>query len=256
MKLKSEMQVLLNAIQEAGQAVIQARHEGFTSSYKINNDPLTTADLLSNQILKDRLLNAFPTDGWLSEETTDNLDRLNYKRIWIVDPIDGTREFIKGIPEYAVSVALVENGIPIVSAVYNPAKNELFYAIKDQGAWFNHDPIKCQASSQDKLKILASRTEIANGDWQQFLKINEIKPMGSIAYKLALIAAGFADSTFSLSPKCEWDIAAGVLLVREAGGLVTDKYKNNFVFNQLNTRVNSIIACTSASFATIYSQIM
>lgn len=245
MKNQIEMNALLAAIREAGTSISRLFKTDIKTTHKENNDPLTEADILSNTILQKHLLKAFPQYGWLSEETVDNQDRLKCERVWVVDPIDGTKEFVQGIPEYAISAALVENGKPILGAVYNPMTQELFYAMKDQGAWLNRSTIQCNCPYQGKLKLLASRTEIDKGEWSNFVKKTEVRAIGSIAYKLALIASGAAHSTFSLGPKSEWDIAAGVLLIQEAGGIVTDKSEQPFVFNQPNVRVNGIIASTT-----------
>ena len=253
--LKMETQVLLCAIKQAGDEIKRLQSNEFTISYKHGQHLLTSADLLANQILKDELLSCFGNDGWLSEESDDDLKRLEFKRVWVVDPIDGTKEFVQGLPEYAVSVALIEDGVPIMASVYNPAKDQLFHAIKDQGAWLNDRPIYCDRDFEKRLTVLASRTEIAKGAWKYFAKINEVKPMGSIAYKLALVASGYAHATFSLDPKSEWDIAAGILLVQEAGGRVTDTHQNVIKFNQRNTRVNSIVASTQETFSIIHKQI-
>lgn len=242
--LMNELNILKSAILQAGHAIKEIQRTGYDTTTKQNSDPLTTADLLANQILKDQITSAFPNDGWLSEETVDNPDRLNCKRVWIVDPIDGTKEFIKNIPEYAISVALVENHLPILAAIYNPLTDELFHAEIGKGLWLNDQPVRCSLPNSEKLIILASRTEFEKGAWEPFMGECEIKPIGSIAYKLALLAAGKAHATFSLGPKSEWDIAAGVLLVQEGGGLVTDKYKKSFVFNQPSILVNSIVATT------------
>ena len=250
-----ETEILLDAIQEAGSSIVKLQEHPIETTYKSNNDPLTAADLLANDILKKYLIGSFPHDGWLSEETVDDHARLTSQRIWIVDPIDGTKEFVKKIPEYSISVALVENGTPILSAVFNPMTRELFHAVKNQGAWLNGKPIHCDCRYDGKLKILASRTEMADGVWSHFMKDSEVKAVGSIAYKLALVAAGMAHSTFSLGPKSEWDIAAGVLLVQEAGGIVTDKSYRPFVFNQKNIRVNGIIACTKGTYPIIHDLI-
>lgn len=251
MAITKEAYILLNAIREAGAAIIKLQQHSIQTTLKENNDPLTTADLLANDILKKRLLDAFPHDGWLSEETVDNPDRLKRKRIWIVDPIDGTKEFIKDIPEYAISVALIENEYPVLSAIFNPRTNQLFHAIYRQGAWLNGSPIYCRYSDEHKIKVLASRTEMASGGWDEFIERANVQAVGSIAYKLALVAAGMADATFSLGPKSEWDIAAGVLLVQEAGGIVTDKLNKPFKFNQTHVRVNGIIACSKESLSAI-----
>lgn len=242
MEYLKEKKILLEAIQEAGTAIVALQHSNFKTTYKKNNDPLTEADLLANQILKTRLTESFPDYGWLSEETIDDTARLSCQRTWVVDPIDGTKEFIRNIPEYAISVALIENGLPVLGAVLNPMKQELFHAVIKQGAWLNGSRIYCNYPYQGKLKILASRTELNDGNWAQFIGNNEVTAVGSIAYKLALVAAGHAHSTFSLGPKSEWDIAAGVLLIQEAGGIVTDKTYRQFVFNQPHIRVNGVIA--------------
>ena len=260
-----ELTVLLNTIQAAGEAIIKIQQKKFHVIHKANQDPLTEADLLANEILKQQLLGSFPEDGWLSEETIDNNKRLSCKRVWLVDPIDGTKEFVKGIPEFAISVALVENGKPILAAIYNPMTEQLFHALKNQGAWLNGKPIHGHGSThssaqsntpsnaQTKLKILASRTEMSDGTWSQFIndKNIDVQPIGSIAYKLGLVAAGIAHSTFSLGPKSEWDIAAGVLLIEEAGGVVTDKTNQPFKFNLPNIRVNGIIAASKESYQQI-----
>lgn len=253
--MQNETTILLTAIQEAGLAIKNMQQTGFETAYKENDDPLTSADLLANQILQKYLHDSFPHYGWLSEETADDLSRLNCQRVWIVDPIDGTREFVKGIPEYALSVALVEQGIPILSAVFNPATNELFHACKNQGAWLNGQPITCLKTPNEIMTILASRTEMAAGKWANFIVSNNVQAIGSIAYKLGLVAAGKAEATFSLGPKHEWDIAAGVLLVQEAGGIVKDKFRHDFLFNREDVLANSIVAVAMNAYETIQGQI-
>jgi myo-inositol-1(or 4)-monophosphatase len=213
---------------------------------KENKDVLTEADLLANQILQARLLKAFPDDGWLSEESVDHASRLNKRRVWVIDPIDGTREYIAGIAEYAVSAALVEDGQPVMACVFNPETNEMFSAVLGAGAYLNGKRVHCRSACADKLLLLASRSESIRGEWERF-RAHDVKIVGSIAYKLGLVAAGFADATFSLGPKNEWDIAAGVLLVKEAGGLATDKDYRPFVFNQSQVRVNGIVAVSNVA---------
>lgn len=260
--LIQEKQVLIDAIREAGQAVHQLQQSKLTITSKANNDIVTEADICADAILKRCLLGAFANDGWLSEETVDDAARLTRKRVWIVDPIDGTREYAAGMPEYALSVALVEDGVPILASVYNPAVNELFYAIKDQGAWLNDTAISTRAGISEqaihpaeKLRLLASRSEYKRGEWAPFEAACEVVPIGSIAYKLALVAAGRAHATFSLGPKSEWDIAAGVLLVLEAGGAVFDKTKQSFIFNNQKIRVNGIVASADSVSDKIFSLI-
>ena len=239
------LEVLKKYVHQAGQAIFQMAAEGFETAYKANEDPVTTADLKADSILRKGLTNDFPGTGWLSEETRDDFSRLDKKLVWIVDPIDGTKEFVSGIPEYAVSVALVEDGLPVLAAVYNPAAGELFAAASGQGAWLNQEVINSEHELTKKLILLASRSEIKRGEFKPFEPFAQIRPCGSIAYKLALVAAGRADATFSLGPKNEWDIAAGVLLVNESGGKANNLNGTPFIFNQRNTLVHGIVAAAS-----------
>lgn len=235
-------QTLLRSVREAGHAILKLQQNGFAITRKANNDLLTQADLLANDILKTQLTHAYPEYGWLSEESVDELSRIERSRVWVVDPIDGTKEYAHGIPEYAISVALVENGQPILACVFNPAADELFYAVKDQGAWMDEKRLSCDNTESKRLLLLASRSEFERGEWAPFQSNHDVKVIGSIAYKLALVAAGRAHATFSLGPKSEWDIAAGVLLVSEAGGIVTNRQKLPFTFNQKHIRVDGIVA--------------
>lgn len=249
MNWTKEADVIEKATRKAGEAVRQLAKEGFETAHKANQSPVTTADLLANTILKEALLTAFPTDGWLSEETRDHPERLGRSRVWIIDPIDGTKEYVTGLPEYAVSVALVEEGLPVAGAIFNPAVDEFYLAIKGQGAWLNGQPTRCRESQSAKPALLASRSEIKRGEFVPFEPLAEVVPMGSIAYKLAALAGGKADTTFSLGPKNEWDIAAGVLIIQEAGGFCSDQDFQPFQFNQPNTLVNGIVGCSQDALA-------
>ena len=131
----------------------------------------------------------------------------------------------------------------------------MFTAIKNNGSFLNDKQIFADHELKSKVRILASRSEIKRGEFEIFERDAHIIPVGSIAYKLALIAKGDEDATFSLGPKNEWDIAAGVLLVQESNGIVSDKYWNNYVFNQSNTLVNSIVAITKEAYPLIQRQI-
>lgn len=240
--MKDEIRVLLQAMREAGAAILALQKNAMAVTVKSNLDVVTKADLLANEILQSHLLRRFPECGWLSEENRDDLSRLQRERVWIVDPIDGTREFIKHVPEYAISVALIEQGTPIVASVFNPATDELFYAVKNHGAWQGDNQLHCLAEKTTNLLILASRSEYARGEWDAFAQYQRVQQVGSIAYKLALIAQGHAHATFSLGPKNEWDIAAGALLVTEAGGTVTNWHREEIIFNKENTKIDGIVA--------------
>ena len=156
------------------------------TEYKIGHDPVTEADRAVDTVLRKNLLR--DGEGWLSEETVDDFARLEKKRVWVVDPLDGTREFVQGIPEFCVSIGIVENGRPVAGGICNPATKETIIGAVDCGVNYNGQPAK--PSQRTELKgslILASRSEVKRGEWQQFQSGEyQIRPMGSVAYKLGL----------------------------------------------------------------------
>jgi len=183
-------------------------------------DPVTAADEAADRVLRDIL----PQDGegWLSEESVDDPARLSCERVWVVDPIDGTREFIQGIPEWCISIGLLEGGIPVAGGIFNPATGQLVIGSVEDGVTLNGTPASVTEPALDgPISVLASRSEIRRGEWERFENGRfTVKPCGSVAYKLGLVAAGLADATWTLVGKSEWDVVAGTALVRAAGGVV------------------------------------
>jgi myo-inositol-1(or 4)-monophosphatase len=207
---------------EASRAVFSRFTSGaIEAEYKAGHDPVTEVDKSVDAVLRQELLR--DGEGWLSEESVDDFTRLHKTRVWVVDPLDGTREFVAGVPEFCVSVAMVENGRPVAGGICNPATHEIFLGSLDSGITYNGKPAApTQRSSLNGALILASRSEIKRGEWKRFENASfKIRPMGSVAYKLALVSAGLADATFTLSPKNEWDVAAGSALVESSGGFVS-----------------------------------
>ena len=224
--------------------------DGFTpgeieSVLKAGGDPLTMADLAVNEVLANILPQ--PGEGWLSEETADDASRLECNRVWVVDPIDGTREFIQGIPEWCISVGLVEAGRAVAGGILNPATGELILGGKGLGVTLNGRPVAMRARSDIRgALVLASRSEVKRGEWDQFFKEPiSIRNVGSVAYKLGLVAAGLADGTWTLVPKHEWDVAAGAALVLAGGGAVMNPDGSPAVFNQSNPKLKGFIAVGS-----------
>jgi myo-inositol-1(or 4)-monophosphatase len=217
---------------------------GFETFTKADHSPVTSADLAVNHILHDRLSTAFPEDGWLSEETADNEERLSRKRVWIVDPIDGTRSFVRGLPEFCLSVALVENGVPTVAAIFNPATGEFFSAIRGRGLRFERLLNADQPSfiSPERPVALVNPWELRVGRLEGLQAHLHCRPIGSIAYVLALVAAGQADAAVTLAGGNEWDIAAGVLLVEESGGRATTAAGHPVTFNRPDPRLPGTLA--------------
>jgi myo-inositol-1(or 4)-monophosphatase len=229
---------------EAARVVLSRFTSGaIQAQYKAGHDPVTEADKTVDAVLHKELLRE--GEGWLSEESVDDFTRLEKSRVWVVDPLDGTREFVAGIPEFCVSVAMVENGHPVAAGICNPASNEVFLGSLDSGVTYNGKPARAsQRTSLDGALVLASRSEVKLGEWKQFDKTAfKIRPMGSVAYKLALVSAGLADATFTLTPKHEWDVAAGAALVQSGGGFVRTLENQPLACNHRSPLLSGLLAC-------------
>lgn len=233
----------IHAALEAGREVLNRFTPGaIETEYKAGHDPVTEADRAVDAVLKEHLLRA--GEGWLSEETTDDPSRLDKQRVWVVDPLDGTREFVQGIPEFCVSIGFVENGRPVAGGIYNPATHETFLGSIDSGVTYNGKPAQpSQRKSLVGALVLASRSEVKRGEWKSFENADfEVRPMGSVAYKLALVSAGLADVIFTLTPKNEWDVVAGAALVQSAGGFVSTLEKTGVTANRRNPFLSGLLA--------------
>jgi myo-inositol-1(or 4)-monophosphatase len=214
---------------------------------KGQSDIVTAADHAVNRLLAEMLPQ--PGDGWVSEETADDQTRLSKSRVWIVDPLDGTREFVEGIPEWSVSIGLVEDGQAVAGGILNPATNELVLGSIESGVTLNSKAasLRSGGAMQDML-VLASRSEVKRGEWERFQHAPfGVKPLGSVAYKLALVACGGADATWTLTPKHEWDVAAGVALVKAAGGVVRTLEGREPSFNRSRLLLDGLLAFSAAS---------
>jgi myo-inositol-1(or 4)-monophosphatase len=228
---------------EAGSAIMGYYNSSYNVKDKSIDNPVTDADYAADSLLQEGLTVLLPEAGWLSEEGIDQPERLKKKLVWVVDPLDGTKEFIMGIPEFSVSVALVEDGQPILGVIYNPAKEELFYGIRGNGIFLNDRQVQVSGRSQlEGAQVSASRSEFRRGEFKPFEELFKIRIMGSTAYKLARVAAGLCDASWSRGPKNEWDICAGVLLVTEAGGRCVDLSDSPFTFNRSKTLISGFIA--------------
>ncbi len=204
-------------------------------------DPLTAADLAADEVLRAML--PVPGEGWLSEESVDDNSRMVSERVWIVDPIDGTREFVEGVPEWCISIGLLEKGVPVAGGILNPVTNELVIGSLETGVEFNGEPARVlDRAPGNGIRVLASRSEIRRGEWDRFEEAFSVEPCGSVAYKMALVAAGQADATWTLVPKSEWDVAGGAALIRAAGGAVTLADGTKPSFNQTTPLFPNFVA--------------
>ncbi len=240
--MNTELDVVVEAVRRAGTRVMELADQGFETHRKADLSPVTSADLAVNDILRETLMKHFPTDGWMSEESPDTPERLNKSRVWIIDPIDGTSYFVKGIPQYSISVALVEDQQPILGVVYNPATEELFSAEKGKGLHLNEKRVAFNQAASEPLTILVNPSRLNRDEFTVYKDHATLQPMGSIAYSLALVAAGQADGTINFDPLHEWDIAAGWLLVEEGQGTVSDSLRNSLSFNQPDPISHGVIA--------------
>ncbi len=241
--LRDDHALLLGAVRDAGELAMRSFGRGIESTRKASGEPVCAVDLAANALLADALRAPRPGYGWLSEEDEDDPARLDARRVWIVDPIDGTRAFLADRPEFTVSAALVDDGVPVAAAVYNPATDELFDAIAGGGARLNGDPIRASgARALAGARLALGRTEIRDAAWPAELGDVALTAISSIAYKLALVAAGRFDAAVTLRPMSEWDIAAADLLVREAGGRVTGADGAPLRYNRAPPRLGSIAA--------------
>lgn len=225
--MPDDLALIVAAARDAGEI---ARHY-FGGRYKQwdkgKGQPVTEADLAIDRFLSDTLAAARPDYGWLSEESVDNPARLAAQRIFIVDPIDGTIAFLKGRPHFTIAIAVIEDGRPTVATVYNPITEECFAATAGAGATLNGAPVRVSAcDAVAGCRMLAAKSLFEHPGWLR-LPVGAWPPMrieqrNSIAYRLALVGAGQFDATLALSSKHDWDLAAGDLIVHEAGGCVSD----------------------------------
>lgn len=242
---QNDLTTIERALAAAGEVVAGFTPGEIESVLKAGGDPLTEADVAVNDVLSEILPQA--GEGWLSEETADDAARLECDRVWVVDPIDGTREFIQGIPEWCISVGLVENGRAVAGGIFNPATDELILGGEGLGVTLNGRSVPGRTTADVRgALVLASRSEVKRGEWDAFFKEPiSIRNVGSVAYKLGLVAAGLADGTWTLVPKHEWDVAAGAALVLAAGGHVMNPDGSPAVFNQSNPKLTGFIAMAS-----------
>jgi myo-inositol-1(or 4)-monophosphatase len=243
-----ELALLSEAMHQAGREALRLSTAGFDTYTKADHSPVTSADLAVNRILHDCVSTAFPDDGWLSEETADTNARLSRTRVWIVDPIDGTRAFVRGVPEFCLSAALVEEGRPIVAAIFNPSTGEFFSAMRGRGFRIERllKPVQPPFASTERPLALVNPWELRVGRFEALEPHVRCRPIGSIAYALALVAAGRADAAITLDGGNEWDIAAGVLLIEESGGQATTASGQPFAFNRSDPRLSGTLAIGSS----------
>ncbi|SEV90323.1 myo-inositol-1(or 4)-monophosphatase [Aliiroseovarius sediminilitoris] len=240
-----DLSLLIDAAQDAGKIAARYFH-GFADRWDKpgGQGPVTEADLAVDQMLREELTAARPDYGWLSEETEDGAERLSAEHVFIVDPIDGTRSFIEGSTTWAHSLAIARNGRVEAAVVYLPLRDKLYAAALGKGATLNNQPLAVSTRAElDGATVLAAKPNLAPSRW-----INATVPpisrkfRSSLAYRLSLVGEGRFDAMMTLHPTWEWDVAAGSLIVEEAGGIVSDRARQPTHFNNPVPKLPGMVA--------------
>jgi myo-inositol-1(or 4)-monophosphatase len=239
--LRDDHALLTGAVREAGAIALRYFQNGVKSWHKKPNDPVSEADIAVDRFLREALTGARADYGWLSEES--GFAPRDSRHRWIVDPIDGTRAFIDGKPEFTVCVALMDGDRPILGALFNPATDEFFEAAAGGGARLNGKTIHASGHADlNEARFLASRRTFERHGWLARTAKADFAYRNSIAYRMALVANGKFDAAISLSEKSDWDIAAADIVVTEAGGRISTAAGKPLVYGSANHRHPSVIA--------------
>jgi myo-inositol-1(or 4)-monophosphatase len=246
-----DLALIVHAAREAGAFVLDRMTRPYKTTQKpgtptpwgkMDDSPVTEVDLETDALLTRILRDARPDYGWLSEETADDHQRLARSRTFIVDPIDGTTAFLKSRPEFTIVVSVADMGRPVAAAVFNPMTGEMFAAGQGLGATLNGQPMRVSARNQiEGARMLGNAEFFGHPAWPVKWPPLVLEKRASLAYRMALIAAGRFDGMLALNPKHEWDICAGALLVAEAGGLSSNHDGSAWSFNKADAREPSMV---------------
>jgi myo-inositol-1(or 4)-monophosphatase len=252
-----DLDLLLDAAREAGKIASRYFRQQFDVRDKGDGQgPVTEADLAIDRMLRDELTAARPGYGWLSEETEDGRARLACERVFIVDPIDGTRSFVQGSTTFAHSLAIADQGVVTAAVVYLPERDLMFQARTGQGALLNGEPISASGRiSLEGATILAAKPQLNAYLWPGGVPPVERHFRSSLAYRMCLIAQGRFDAMVTLRDAWEWDIAAGDLICREAGVISTDKHGAPLRFNNEGAQTAGVLAASPAIHAGLFAHL-
>ncbi len=234
---------MLDAVRDAGACAMSFFNDRVKQWEKAEGDPVSEADIAVDRLLHERLLGAMPDDGWLSEESDGPTDGCRSGFTWVVDPIDGTRAFVKQKPQFTICVALVHEGAAQLGAVYNPATDEFFEAALGDGARCNGALIHVgDHGVLENCRMMSYRDMFAPKHWRTPWPPIEVAMVNSIAYRIALVASGAHDACINLRPQNDWDIIAAELILREAGGRCTNRDGEPYTFRGGKETQNVIAA--------------
>ena len=237
--LHHELNVASRLAREAGDVIMGFYQTGLAVDHKEGDEPVTAADRVADDLIAAGLRDAFSDDGLLTEESADDLLRLQKERVWIVDPLDGTSEFITETGDFAVQIALSLRGQPVLGVIYQPVKRHLFYAVRGRGAYQVYDggTVRLHVSAKQdpaEMCLVASRSHYSAfiEAARQALGIREVSRMGSVGLKVGLLAQGACDLYLATTVAKEWDICAPHALILEAGGVLTNLCGEPLTYNK------------------------
>lgn len=238
-QLAHELEVASDLARLAGKAIMAHYRHDVVVEYKDKVEPVTIAGREADHLIRTGLQEAFPADGLLSEEAEDDLERLAKERVWIIDPVDGTTEFIARTGDFAVQIALTVGGQPVLGVLYQPVHDLLYFAVRGQGAFAMHDGRRTELHvSQQKapslMCLVASRSHYAGfvDAARRKLGIDSVLRLGSVGLKIGQLAQGACDLYLASTVCKEWDLCAPHALLLEAGGMLTDLWGNVPTYNQ------------------------
>jgi myo-inositol-1(or 4)-monophosphatase len=230
--LARDATLLRDAVKEAGALALSLHRTELKNWIKGASSPVSEADIAVNDLLEARLRLATPDYGWLSEESADDETRLGKKLVWIVDPIDGTRAYLAGRDDWCVSVALVEGASPVLAAVYAPASDEFFFAVRGQGARLNDAALHATPGVELDFSRMAGPKPLVQRLAPSSDDITLHPRIGSLALRLCRVAQGSLDAAFAGGQSRDWDLAAANLIVQEADGRMTALSGENILYNR------------------------
>lgn len=244
----SDLSLLEAAAREAGALARDLLSKPLDIRSKGEAGPVTNVDLAVEELLAAKLRAARPDYGWLSEETPDDPEtRLKSKRVFMLDPIDGTAAMIKRKPQYTISIGITEGANAIAGAIYNPSTDELFLGAPDEGASMNGKAMQVSARKElEGARMVGSKMRFTDWRWPKPWPSLQFEQRESIAYRMAAVGAGQADATILFSWKHYWDIAAGAAIIAAAGGIVTDTWGAPLEFNLRQPRAPGVVASGAA----------
>lgn len=237
-----DLDLLVAAAVEAGALALELRARGLKVAWKEGNSPVTNADFATDTLLKTTFGRARPDYGWLSEETADDLERLQRRRVFVVDPIDGTRAYMKDRPWWVISAAVVEDGQPVAGVVYAPQVGEVYTAIAGGGAKLNGSLITpARTERLEGCGMVGDARMFAHPSWPQPWPAMRVESRNSTAYRMCLVASGQFDAALALVAKSDWDLAAADLIAREAGAYCGDHLGRGFAYNASHPAQTSLV---------------